>query len=82
MCISYWDFSLIIPPQIENDTTTLVVNGTGLGSDTDDITVYVGDAECDVTDVSDDQVTCDIGCVAAGSHDITAVVAGKGEFAC
>ena len=64
--------------QISSASSSLVINGTGLGTTVGDVTVMVGDVDCEVTAVQDELVECDIGPMPAGTHEIYVDVSGKG----
>ena len=46
---------------------------------TSDVSVLVGDSECDVTDVADDSIDCTLGDHAGGTFAVQVIVAGKGK---
>ncbi|XP_076157842.1 PKHD1 like 1, tandem duplicate 1 [Alosa pseudoharengus] len=66
------------PNTISGNLTTVVVNGTGFGSDVTDVSVHAADISLEVTDVTDRTITLSVGPLPAGSHPLSVVVMSRG----
>ncbi|XP_062385127.1 fibrocystin-L-like [Sardina pilchardus] len=66
------------PDTVSGELTTVVVNGTGFGSDAADVSVHVADIGLEVTAVTDSAITLSVGPLPAGSHPLSVVVMSRG----
>ena len=57
---------------------TLTITGSGFGEDDDGVTVTIGMVDCDVSDVTDTQVTCTPEVGPVGEAEVAVNVATKG----
>ena len=71
------------PDSVSGESTTMTFTGTFVSAiDTADVTITIGDIDCEVTSVSSSEVTCDVGYVPVGTRSIDVHVAemGTAEF--
>ncbi|XP_071946075.1 fibrocystin-L-like [Antedon mediterranea] len=66
------------PSSISGSSSTVTFTGSGFGTDVGDISVTIGDINCDVDTVSDTQITCNIGYVPFGTKPVSVKLDGSG----
>ncbi|XP_069076732.1 fibrocystin-L-like isoform X2 [Pleurodeles waltl] len=68
----------VVPTVLQNVSTEIVIEGEGFGSRAEDVLVYVGDEAFGATDVSENNITCLVRPLPAGTYNLTVVVLSKG----
>ncbi|XP_077992871.1 fibrocystin-L-like [Glandiceps talaboti] len=58
------------PTSVSGSSTTVTLSGSGFGTDDADISITFGEDDCAVQTIADDEITCDVGYVPVGDHDI------------
>lgn len=66
------------PGTVTGNLTSVVVNGTGFGSNAADVSVHAGAISLEVTAVTDTTITLSVGPLPAGSHLLSVVVMSRG----
>ncbi|KAM8966821.1 LOW QUALITY PROTEIN: fibrocystin-L [Pelodytes ibericus] len=66
------------PIDVYNMSTMFYINGSGFGSDVDNLLVYVGDVQLRIVDVNDTDISCIIEPLPAGTYAVRVVVLSKG----
>ncbi|MBN3294524.1 PKHL1 protein, partial [Polypterus senegalus] len=79
----YTDSSLpqvdsVSPDTVDSSSTVLSINGTGFGSDPDNVLILIGDFTFHPSQVTETEITCPIGPLPAGSYILNVVVMSKG----
>ncbi|XP_028646739.2 fibrocystin-L-like [Erpetoichthys calabaricus] len=79
----YTDSSLpqvdsVSPDTVDSSSAVLSINGTGFGSDPDDVLILIGDFTFHPSQVTETEITCPIGPLPAGSYILNVVVMSKG----
>ena len=67
-----------ITPTNISDAATVTISGSGFGSRTDDVVVFAGSAELEVTSVSDSSIVTTVSALPAGEHPVKVIVRSKG----
>ncbi|XP_078542272.1 fibrocystin-L-like [Lissotriton helveticus] len=70
--------SSVLPTILQNVSTEIVIEGEGFGSRVEDILVYIGDEEIEATDVTENNITCNVAPHPAGVYTLSVVVLSKG----
>ncbi|XP_069051252.1 PKHD1 like 1, tandem duplicate 1 [Lepisosteus oculatus] len=70
--------SSVSPDSINGSSTTLTIQGSGFGSQAEDVVVLIGSAPFAASDVADTNITCSIGPLPAGFYSLKVVVLSKG----
>ncbi|XP_006825958.1 fibrocystin-L-like [Saccoglossus kowalevskii] len=70
--------STISPTDIFGASTSLTITGTGFGNGV--VTVTVGEHDCSVQSITDIEISCDIGYVPVGEHQVEVNRADQGSF--
>ncbi|XP_051526679.1 fibrocystin-L-like [Myxocyprinus asiaticus] len=70
--------STVLPNTVSGNSTTVVVTGSGFGSNSADISVSAADIMLEVTEVTDNNITLLVGALPAGTHTLKVVVMSKG----
>ncbi|XP_054620387.1 fibrocystin-L-like isoform X2 [Dunckerocampus dactyliophorus] len=68
----------LISPDSISDVSNVTISGTGFGTDSEDVAVFAGHMELEVTNVTDDAITVKIDALPAGAHVIHVIVRSKG----
>uniref|UniRef100_A0A8C4T925 PKHD1 like 1 n=1 Tax=Erpetoichthys calabaricus TaxID=27687 RepID=A0A8C4T925_ERPCA len=79
----YTDSSLpqvdsVSPDTVDSSSAVLSINGTGFGSDPEDVLILIGDFTFHPSQVTETEITCPIGPLPAGSYILNVVVMSKG----
>lgn len=67
-----------VSPESISEPTAAVISGMGFGNDMDDVAVFAGTTELEVTAVTEDSVTVSVGTLPAGDHAVVVIVRSKG----
>nr|XP_055075552.1 fibrocystin-L-like [Misgurnus anguillicaudatus] len=70
--------SSVSPDSVTGNSTTVLITGSGFGSNTADLRVSADDIILKVTEVTDNSITLLVGALPAGEHLLQVVVMGKG----
>ncbi|XP_073714829.1 fibrocystin-L [Misgurnus anguillicaudatus] len=70
--------SSVSPNSVTGNSTTVLITGSGFGSNTADLRVSADDIILKVTGVSDNSITLLVGALPAGTHTLQVVVMSKG----
>lgn len=70
--------SSISPSSVSGNQTTVLVSGSGFGSDLKDLRVYAGNIILEVKEVTDSRLTLSVGPLPAGPHTLKVTVMSKG----
>ncbi|XP_029299003.1 LOW QUALITY PROTEIN: PKHD1 like 1, tandem duplicate 1 [Cottoperca gobio] len=67
-----------ISPDSISDLTNVTISGSGFGSRVDDVAVFAGTLELEVTAVTDGNITLSVTALPAGNHPVKVIVRSKG----
>nr|XP_061786823.1 fibrocystin-L-like [Nerophis lumbriciformis] len=67
-----------VSPDSISGLTNVTISGAGFGTDPEDVAVFAGDIELEVSDVAEDAITVKVHALPAGDHDIHVIVRSKG----
>ena len=65
---------------VTQSETTVSINGSGFGTDGSKVSFKVGDNDCSIDSITDTEITCTLGALRKGSHDVVVTVSGKGKI--
>ena len=64
---------------INEPETAVTISGSGFGTDDSKVSFKVGDNDCSIDSITDTEITCTLGALRKGPHQIVLTVDGKGE---
>ena len=64
----------VITPEKANPGDTVTLSGYSFGTDTSEVSVMLGDAECSITSATDSSITCIVGEHPGGTVDVEVVI--------